>query len=221
MPELTEYNPPTDPLRIIHQDDDLLVMSKPSGLLSVPGRGEHLSDCLVARAQALFPQALLVHRLDRDTSGLLVMGMNPRAQKLLGQQFERRHIKKTYIARVDGIVKDDSGHVDLPIICDWPNRPLQKVCFEQGRSAQTDWQVMERNEESNSTLMRLFPLTGRSHQLRVHMREIGHPILGDAFYASPEAFAAAPRLMLHALELFLRHPTTQEDISFIDEIENF
>lgn len=221
MSVLEVYNPPTDPLRIIYQDDDLLLLSKPSGLLSVPGRGAHLADSLETRAKAQFPQALLVHRIDMCTSGLFLMAMNHKAQKHLGMQFEKRFIKKTYIARVHGLVSEDSGHIDLPLICDWPNRPLQKVCYEHGKPAQTDWEVMARCEDTNSTLVKLMPLTGRSHQLRVHMREIGHPIQGDEFYAQGAAFDAAPRLMLHALELYLRHPETKEDLFFCDPIENF
>ena len=199
----SEYNPPQDPLVILHHDHELLFVDKPSGLLSVPGKGEHLADCLIARVQAVFPEALLVHRLDRDTSGVMVFALTPHAQRHLGLQFEKRQTKKTYLARVFGRVEQREGTVDLPLIVDWPNRPKQHVDFENGKPAVTDWKVLR--YEDNATRMRLFPQTGRSHQLRVHMLELGHPILGDPFYATGEALDA-PRLMLHAESLRLRHP---------------
>ena len=199
----SEYNPPQDPLNILHHDHELLFVDKPSGLLSVPGKGEHLSDCLIARVQAIFPEALLVHRLDRDTSGVMVFALTPHAQRHLGLQFEKRQAKKTYLARVFGRVEPREGTVDLPLIVDWPNRPKQHVDFENGKPAVTDWKVLR--YEDSATRMRLFPQTGRSHQLRVHMLELGHPILGDPFYATGEALNA-PRLMLHAESLRLRHP---------------
>ncbi|SMR82302.1 ribosomal large subunit pseudouridine synthase A [Aliiroseovarius halocynthiae] len=199
----SEYNPPQDPLVILHQDHELLFVDKPSGLLSVPGKGAHLADCLIARVQAVFPEALLVHRLDRDTSGVMVFALSAHAQRHLGLQFEKRQTKKTYLARVFGRVEEREGTVDLPLIVDWPNRPKQHVDFENGKPAVTDWKVLR--YEENATRMRLFPQTGRSHQLRVHMLELGHPILGDPFYATGEALNA-PRLMLHAESLRLRHP---------------
>lgn len=206
-----EYNPPNDPLVILHHDHELLLVDKPSGLLSVPGKGEHLADCLIARIQAVFPEALLVHRLDRDTSGVMVFAMTPHAQRHLGLQFEKRQVKKTYIARVFGHVEGKDGTVDLPLIVDWPNRPKQHVDFENGKPAVTDWKVLKREE--NATRMRLFPQTGRSHQLRVHMLELGHPILGDPFYAEGDALDA-PRLMLHAESLRLRHPDGGKGLTF-------
>ena len=140
------------------------MVAKPSGLLSVPGRGPHLADCLLARVQAVFPEALLVHRLDRDTSGVMVFALSPHAQRHLGLQFEKRQVKKTYVARVWGSMAEDAGTVDLPLIVDWPNRPRQKVDFEAGRAAVTDWTVVRRLEQE--TRVRLMPKTGRSHQLR-------------------------------------------------------
>ena len=198
-----EYSPPDTPLSILHQEHELLFVDKPTGLLSVPGRGEHLADCLLTRVQAAFPEALLIHRLDRDTSGVMVFALSPFAQKNLGQQFEARKTRKTYVARVWGQVAEKTGTVDLPLIVDWPNRPLQMVDHENGKQAITDWRVQR--YENNATRVRLYPKTGRSHQLRVHMREIGHPILGDPFYATGEALDA-PRLMLHAESLRLNHP---------------
>lgn len=197
------YSPPNDPLEIIEDDHQLLFVNKPSGLLSVPGKGEHLADCLMSRVQAVFPQALLVHRLDRDTSGVMVFALTPHAQRHLGLQFEKRQTKKVYVARVWGNVQEDAGTIDLPIAADWPNRPLQKIDHENGRQAITDWKVLRRKPDE--TRVRLYPQTGRSHQLRVHMKALGHPIMGDPFYAEGPA-AAASRLMLHAESLKLRHP---------------
>ncbi|MBL4626785.1 MAG: RluA family pseudouridine synthase [Roseicyclus sp.] len=197
------YAPPDTPLDIIHADHELILVNKPAGLLSVPGKGEHLADCLIARLQAAFPEALLVHRLDMDTSGVMVFARTPHAQRHLGLQFEKRYIKKAYVARVWGEVAEKEGHIDLPLIVDWPNRPLQHVNHETGKSAQTDWRRMR--VEDGTTRVRLYPHTGRSHQLRVHMLEIGHPILGDPFYAKGPA-RDFPRLMLHAESLKLRHP---------------
>ncbi|MDH3264260.1 MAG: RluA family pseudouridine synthase [Paracoccaceae bacterium] len=206
------YTPPDTPLEVIHRDHELLVVMKPSGLLSVPGKGEHLADCLLFRIQAAFPEALLVHRLDRDTSGVMVFALTPAAQRHLGLQFERRHVRKTYVARVWGHVQDDTGTVDLPLAVDWPNRPRQKVDHEQGRAAQTDWRVVRR-EADGTTRLRLYPHTGRSHQLRVHMATLGHPILGDALYAEGAA-RDFPRLMLHAESLRLRHPDGGKGMTF-------
>lgn len=207
----TQYDPPDTPLRIVHQDHALLLVDKPAGLLSVPGRGPELADCLLTRVQAAFPEALLVHRLDRDTSGIMVFALSPSAQRHLGLQFERRHTRKTYIAEVWGRPEARDGEVDLPLCVDWPNRPRQKVDWENGRPAQTKWRLMRCSETSSR--MRLTPLTGRSHQLRVHMAEIGHPIMGDPFYATGPA-RDAPRLMLHALELRLAHPDGGKGMSF-------
>lgn len=205
-----QYCPPRDiGLAVIHADDDLLVLDKPAGLLSVPGRGEHLADCLITRAQAEYPGALLVHRLDRDTSGLILLALNPKAQRHLGLQFERRHVSKVYQALVRGVVSNDTGEVDLPITIDWPNRPLQKICHKTGRSALTRWKVLERMPAA--TRLQLEPHTGRSHQLRIHMRELGHPILGDGLYGDA---ASAPRLMLHARKITLHHPTGGRMVQF-------
>lgn len=207
-----DYNPPDDPLEILYQDHELLVVNKPSGLLSVPGRGENLADCLLARVQAVFPEALLVHRLDRDTSGVMVFGLSPHAQRHIGKQFEKRIPKKTYIARVWGEMAEREGTVDLPLIVDWPNRPLQHVNFETGKPSLTDWKALKVGK--GETRVRLYPHTGRSHQLRVHMKEIGHVILGDPFYAEGPARDDYPRLMLHSESLHLRHPDGGKGIAF-------
>ena len=208
---MTAYNPPMDPLDVIHLDHELLLVNKPSGLLSVPGRGPLLADCLISRIQADYPTALLVHRLDRDTSGVMVFALSPHAQRHLGLQFEKRQTQKTYVARVWGRMVEQSGTVDLPIIVDWPNRPRQMICHETGRAAQTDWQVIKSGPQE--TRVKLSPKTGRSHQLRVHMLALGHPILGDPFYGRPES-QAAPRLMLHSHRLRLRHPDGGEIMDF-------
>lgn len=206
-----DYAPPDDPLEVVHHDHEILVVGKPSGLLSVPGKGEHLADCLLARIQLAFPEGLLVHRLDRDTSGVMVFALTPHAQRHLGLQFEKRQVKKTYVARVWGVIQDKTGTIDLPLIVDWPNRPKQKVDHENGRAAVTDWRVVRKG--ADETRLRLFPKTGRSHQLRVHMREIGHPILGDPFYAEGKA-REFPRLMLHSESIRFRHPDGGKGVSF-------
>lgn len=204
------YAPPQDPLTYIYTDDDLIIVDKPCGLLSVPGKTE--SDCLQARIRRDFPESLTVHRLDMATSGVMVFARNPNAQRHLGLQFENRMTEKAYIARVWGQPEKDKGHIDLPLITDWPNRPKQMVCHKNGKPSATDWEVLDR--ENNTARLTLYPRTGRSHQLRVHMVEIGHPILGDRLYAHDRAFAAASRLQLHAWRLKLRKPTGGNWIEF-------
>lgn len=200
------YDPPTEPwLYILYQDEHIMVVNKPSGLLSVPGRAPEHHDSIMARIQQQFPQAESVHRLDMATSGVMVVALNKPAERELKRQFREREPKKSYIARVWGHLAKDDGMIDLPLICDWPNRPKQKVCFETGKSAQTEYQVLSRDPD-NSTRVLLTPITGRSHQLRVHMLSLGHPILGDRFYAHDEARAMADRLQLHAQELLITHP---------------
>ena len=196
------YNPPDSPLVILHEDDELLILDKPAGLLSQAGMRPELADCQESRARDYCPTVTLVHRLDRDTSGILIFAKTPSAHRHLGLQFERRHLKKRYVAVVWGRVAEDAGLINAPLTSDWPNRPMQKICFETGRPAQTEWQVTARNE--NTTRLDLNPLTGRTHQLRVHLLSIGHPIMGDVLYAPPEA--VAPRLHLHATEMEIRHP---------------
>jgi len=205
------YAPPDVPLAVLHADHEIVVVDKPPGLLTVPGKGPGLADCLIARLRAVYPEVLLVHRLDRDTSGVMVFALTPAAQRHLGRQFEKRRVAKTYAARVWGAVAAREGTVDLPLTVDWPNRPRQKVDHDKGRAAVTDWKVQR--VEGETTRLRLYPRTGRSHQLRVHMAEIGHPILGDPLYATGQA-ADAPRLMLHAEELRLRHPDGGRGLRF-------
>lgn len=205
------YDPPDVPLDILFQDDQIIVANKPPGLLSVPGKLAGREDCLVARLQAVFWDTLLVHRLDCDTSGVMIFARTKQAQGFLGQEFEKRRAKKTYVAKVWGQLQPDRGHIDLPLCTDWPSRPRQMVDHTNGRPAQTDWQVIDSDEIS--TRVRLFPLTGRSHQLRVHMLAQGCPILGDPIYASGEALAF-PRLMLHAESLSIHHPGTGALVTF-------
>ena len=202
MPQ-DQYTPPDTPLKFLHEDAHVVLVDKPSGLLSVPGRGEHLADCMLTRLQAAFPDALLVHRLDRDTSGIMIFALTRHAQRHLGLQFERRHVRKTYVARVWGEMTERTGEIDLPLCVDWPNRPLQIVDHENGRPAQTEWRIVKAGD--GETRVRLMPKTGRSHQLRVHMQAIGHPILGDPFYSKGPA-RDFPRLMLHSESLRFRHP---------------
>ena len=206
------YCPPDEPVRVIHADHQLVLVDKPAGLLSVPGKGAHMADCMITRLQGPFPDALLVHRLDLDTSGVMVFALTRHAQRVLGAQFEARQTKKVYRARLWGHLVPDEGCVDLPLIVDWPNRPRQHVNHETGKPAQTDWRVMGRDPDG-TTRVRLYPLTGRSHQLRVHMQSLGHPILGDPLYADGPA-RAFPRLMLHAESLRLRHPDSGKGMTF-------
>ena len=204
------YAPSHDALKIIHLDDDLILVDKPSGLLSVPGR--EIPDCLQTRLAEMHPESLLVHRLDMATSGLMVFARNKAAQRHLGLQFERRHTTKSYIADVSGNPEGESGRINLPLIADWPNRPRQMVSWEHGKPSLTDWEVISRAKET--TRLALHPITGRSHQLRVHCWAMGHPILGDRIYAMDDVFEAAPRLRLHAWKLGLRHPKDGVPISF-------
>ena len=204
------YQPTDEQPRLIHDDDQILIVDKPAGLLSVPGRGEDRADCLIARLRVAFPTVLLVHRLDMDTSGVMVFALTSHAQRHLGQQFERRQVKKSYLARLSGRLQPREGTVDQPLMVDWPNRPRQMI-HPEGRPAQTGWRVIRSDEDE--TRVRLNPLTGRSHQLRVHMANLGHPILGDPLYATGAA-ADFPRLMLHAETLRLRHPESNVTMTF-------
>ena len=207
---MTNYRPPQGALDVLHEDRDLVFVDKPSGLLSVPGKPEAHWDCVEYRVRQAFPGVRLVHRLDMDTSGVMVFARSVEAQRLVNMEFQQRRVGKIYVARVAGSVEGESGLIDLPLITDWPRRPLQKVCREHGKPSRTRWRVLEREE--GATRLELQPETGRSHQLRVHLLEIGHPILGDPFYAPEHLYRAEPRLLLHAEKLTLRHPGTGEAI---------
>ncbi|MEC8225645.1 MAG: bifunctional tRNA pseudouridine(32) synthase/23S rRNA pseudouridine(746) synthase RluA [Pseudomonadota bacterium] len=210
---LLNYNPPMTPyLSIVYKDDDLLIVNKPSGLLTVPGKDPKHADCLIARINRVFPTAKIVHRLDMATSGIICLAMHKEAHRNLSIQFQDRKTAKRYIARVFGKLEQETGSVDLPLICDWPNRPKQMVDHDNGKPSLTHFKVLE--HEQNATRVELTPITGRSHQLRVHMLSLGHPILGDKLYAHPEAFAMAPRLQLHAEMLTLAHPASGETLIF-------
>jgi tRNA pseudouridine32 synthase/23S rRNA pseudouridine746 synthase len=194
-------------LNIVFKDEHLLVLNKPSGLLTVPGKAVEHKDSLELRVQRVYPTAKIVHRLDMATSGVLVMALDKDTHRQLSKQFELRQTRKTYIARVYGEVSGERGCVDLPLICDWPNRPRQMVCQQRGKPSLTHWRVLERDD--NSTRVELTPVTGRSHQLRVHMLSLGHPILGDRLYAHTDALEMAQRLQLHAQTLGFTHPVTE------------
>ena len=193
---------------VVFQDEHLLVLDKPSGLLAVPGRGAELQDCLSARVQAAIPRALVVHRLDRDTSGLMVMALSPQAQRELSRQFALRTVEKRYAAVVWGSPAASAGSVDLPLRKDFDRPPRHKVDLVGGRPAHTTWRVIERMNAGlvEQTRLEVRPTTGRSHQIRVHLASLGHPILGDKLYAHAEALALAPRLLLHAGQISLAHP---------------
>ncbi len=205
------YRPPQGPLEILYQDKDIVVINKPSGLLTNPGRGEALADCLLSRVQRTLPQALLVHRLDLSTSGVVVFALRRKAERELKRQFAEREVKKRYLAVVAGIPSQSAGCIRLPLCADPDNPPKQQV-HVKGKAAETAYQILQHFAEC--ALVELRPVTGRSHQLRVHMAALGHPILGDAFYAPEPIQQAAPRLLLHAASLSLQQPYSQETLSF-------
>lgn len=206
--------PPDEGLEYLHADAALLVVDKPSGLLSVPGRGPGKDDCLVARVQADYPDALTVHRLDMETSGLMVLARGKEMHRRLSILFQDRQVDKRYVAVVDGRLAPERGEIDLPLITDWPNRPLQKVDFAIGKPSLTRYRVLAHDAADDTTRVELTPETGRSHQLRVHLMSLGHAILGDSLYAGPAARAKAARLLLHADALAFAHPESGRPLSF-------
>ena len=215
---LGPYQPPADTgLEILYQDDALLILNKPSGLLSVPGRGEDKQDSLALRVQARFPEAMAVHRLDMSTSGIMVMARGCEMHRTLNRMFQQRIIGKRYVAIVNGRLDPPSGTIQLPLITDWPNRPKQKVDHEIGKPSITHYQLLTYHAENDSSRVELIPETGRSHQLRVHMLSIGHVILGDNLYADEINLGKSKRLLLHASELTLPHPISQEQVTFHSE----
>jgi tRNA pseudouridine32 synthase/23S rRNA pseudouridine746 synthase len=203
---------PQQAVSLVHVDAHCIVVDKPAGLLCVPGRGEGKQDCLAARVQAVYPDALVVHRLDMATSGLWLMARGTEMQRQLSRAFEQREVRKRYAAVVAGTLPAHDGWhtIDLPLSADWPNRPRQQVDHERGRPSVTRWRAGGPGPLADTTRVELEPVTGRSHQLRVHLQAIGHPILGDALYAPPSLPHAAPRLLLHACELRLAHPASGE-----------
>jgi tRNA pseudouridine32 synthase/23S rRNA pseudouridine746 synthase len=200
---------------LVHVDDALIAADKPADLLSVPGRGPENADCLSARLQSVYADALIVHRLDMATSGLIVFGRGAEAQRSLSIAFAERRIAKRYVAIVAGLVADEAGEIDLPLIADWPNRPRQMVDRARGKPSRTRWRVLSRDTEHGRTRIELEPVTGRSHQLRVHLQAIGHPILGDTLYAPPATADASPRLLLHASRLQLPHPVDGRQLELL------
>lgn len=205
------YAPPVDPLSVLHEDRDMIVVNKPGGLLSVPGRTPDLQDSVLTRIRNTHPNAQAVHRLDLGTSGVLAVATRRKAEATLRQQFQDRRTRKVYLALVRGVVAKDAGTIDQPMICDWPNRPRQVICHATGKPAVTDYAVVERSAEA--TLVRLFPHTGRSHQLRVHLAWLGHPIFGDNLYG-PDQNDDPATLHLHAQQLGLYHPYSQIWMTF-------
>ena len=197
---------------IIYADDEIVIANKPSGLLSVPGRGPDKQESLASHLQALFPEIKIVHRLDMDTSGLMVLALTAEAHRNLSRQFQERETHKTYHAICAGIACLAKGSIRLPMRCDWERRPLQMIDFKQGKHAETHWKVLQQNQDR--FLVELTPITGRSHQLRLHMKSLGHPILGDNLYADPTALSQSTRLLLHATNLSFRHPTSGELLTF-------
>jgi tRNA pseudouridine32 synthase/23S rRNA pseudouridine746 synthase len=212
------YQPAMTPyLDILYQDTDLVVLNKASGILSVPGRLREHQDCLEKRVQRVLPSATIVHRLDMATSGIMLMALNKKSHVAISQQFEQRKTRKNYLARVFGKVLVTEGSINLPLISDWPNRPRQKIDHDNGKPSLTHYRVLGYSEsptEQATTLVELKPVTGRSHQLRVHMLALGHPILGDRLYAHEQALALSPRLTLHASRLAFSHPVTGEPMCF-------
>lgn len=194
---------------IIYRDDFMLVVDKPAGLLAVPGRGADKQDCLSARLRHDFSDALVVHRLDMSTSGLMVFARGADMQRRLSQLFQERKVEKRYMAVVKGLLETEAGEINLPIAADWPNRPLRKIDTESGKPSLTRYRVLARQD--GSSRVELEPYTGRSHQLRIHMAAIGHPILGDALYGDVHS---APRLLLHASSLGFMHPLSGEPLHF-------
>ena len=205
-------------LEAVYVDAHVIVLNKPSGLLSVPGRGEDKQDCLITRAQHHWPDALTVHRLDMATSGLMVVARGPDVQRLLSQAFADRQVHKMYEALVAGDVKapdaDEWQRIEIPLLIDWPNRPKSKIDWEHGKQSHTQWRLKKGVRQANAARVELLPITGRTHQLRLHMMAMGHPILGDTLYATPDVQAQSARLCLHARNLQFKHPVTAEWMAF-------
>jgi len=207
------YTPPKhEGLDILFKDDYLIAINKPSGLLSVPGRGTNKQDCMIGRVLLEYPSALVIHRLDMSTSGIILFALNKSVQKLMGRLFETRKINKQYIAKVHGSLKNQTGLIDQPLITDWNNRPKQKIDYNNGKPSQTKYKL-NYVDSNNNSFVELFPITGRSHQLRVHMSSIGHAILGDELYGTTQTKTASSRLLLHAQKIDFIHPMTNNKIN--------
>lgn len=200
-------------IEILYKDEDLLLVNKPDLLLSVPGRAPENKDCLITRLQVDYPSASIVHRLDLDTSGIMIIPLNKEAHSHISRQFQQRQVHKVYTAIIYGLPFANSGEINFPIKCDWENRPKQIIDYGKGKSAQTLYRILERYPGRNQTRVELYPITGRSHQLRLHLKAIKHPILGCDMYAHEEALNMAKRLMLHATRIEFEHPSSGKIIS--------
>jgi tRNA pseudouridine32 synthase/23S rRNA pseudouridine746 synthase len=212
---MMQYTPPADTgLDLYYLDEHLLVVNKPAGLLSVPGRGEDKQDCMINRVMREYPDAFIVHRLDMDTSGLLLMARGKPMQSALSILFQQRTVHKRYLAVVGGKLKQSEGEINLPLLLDWPNRPKHKVDYEAGKPSLTRYSVLSYDAVNDLSRVELEPFTGRSHQLRVHLMSLGHPIVGDELYAPAELKAKADRLLLHAWQLGFQHPISNENLQF-------
>ena len=214
MTDITELAvlPATDqPFDVLYEDEQLLVVSKPAKLLTVPGRHPANKDCLISRVQREWPGATAVHRLDYDTSGIVLLPLTKRALSELSKQFQARTINKQYQAVVAGLLANEQGEINLPIAADPANRPLYKIC-DSGKPSLTYYQVLKRDDAHQQSRVLLTPVTGRSHQLRLHLQAIGHPILGDTLYGNQAVIAKAERLLLHACSISFKHPLTAEQI---------
>ena len=211
---IAKPDPGVEAIEVLHADAHCIVAVKPSGLLSVPGRGPDLQDCVHARLLRRYADARVVHRLDMSTSGLIVFARGAEAQRRLSRAFAQREVEKGYVAVVDGHVVAESGEIDLPLQADWPARPKQKVDLEKGKPSLTRYRVLARETVLATTRLELQPITGRAHQLRVHLLALGHPILGDALYAPAAVQGRAERLLLHAQALRFPHPATGEPLAF-------
>lgn len=203
-------------LTILFQDTDIIIVDKDSDLLSVPGRGPEKLDSVYHRLTLQFEEVHIVHRLDMATSGIIVFARNKEALRHLQQQFQHRQTEKSYQAIIAGRLTPTKGAINLPMRCDWPNRPKQMVCYEFGKKSLTRWRVM--GYKDNSTRVELIPVTGRSHQLRIHCDALGHPILGDNLYGTPESQAATKHLCLHAQSLTITHPNSLERLTFTSPV---
>ena len=198
----------------LYEDEHMVVVNKPAGLLSQPGKHKYNQDSLLTRLKDSYATPYLVHRLDLDTSGVMVVALTKEAAAKLGQLFERREVEKHYVALVVGLVEPDHGVIELPLTVDWPKRPMQKVCFETGKPSKTEYQVLERDIENNRTRVKLIPHTGRTHQLRIHMASIGHAIVGCDMYAEDSVCRAGARLYLHAQQIQLQPSFADSLLSF-------
>jgi len=206
-----KYNPPPHTsIEVLYEDKFLLIVNKPSGLLSVPGRGLEKQDCLITRIQKEYPSALIVHRLDMSTSGLMIIALGKKMERELSILFQNRKVDKKYIAVVNGEIKNKYGEINLPLITDWPNRPKQKVDFESGKTSRTLYTLVSYDKKNDSSRLELIPKTGRTHQLRIHLQSLNHAILGDELYAEDDIVKKSERLLLHACNISFQHPSNEE-----------